>query len=133
MNRINRNWLGTAALLLILATLITPFGALAQDQLSGAPDLKQIAQNGTETANGLFNLIQALVCLVGFLIVCFGVYGFYRVTKEKGQGQASIGLALTGCVVGVLMVMLPLTVGSLGKSLFGDQAGRPQRINITPQ
>ncbi|MDQ1090705.1 uncharacterized membrane protein YidH (DUF202 family) [Xanthomonas sacchari] len=133
MNRIKRNWVGTAALLLVMLALITPFSAFAQDQMTGAPDIKQIAQNGADTANGVFNFIQAVTCLVGFVIVCLGVYGFYRVTKEKGQGQASIPLALTGCVVGVLMVMLPLTVGSLGKSVFGDQAGRPQRINITPQ
>ncbi|MEB1409520.1 hypothetical protein [Xanthomonas campestris] len=133
MIRNKRTWLAMATLLLVCLSLLTPFGAFAQDQMSGAPDVKTIAQNGSETANGVFMLIQSVVCLVGFIIVCIGVYGFYRVNKEKGQGQASIATSFVGCIVGVLMVMLPLTVGTLGKTVFGDQAGRPQRINITPQ
>lgn len=119
-------------LMLVSTLLMAPVVAMAQ-QLSSAPSAAQVAQNGTNTLNSFSIMIQAAVCLVGFIICCSGIYGFYRVTKEKGQGQHSIGASLAGCVVGVLMIMLPLTVGSLGKSLFGDQMSQPQRIQITPQ
>ncbi|MGH8605579.1 MAG: hypothetical protein ACREXR_23130, partial [Gammaproteobacteria bacterium] len=96
------------------------------------PSAVAVADNMTKTANGFFTLIQAIVVLVGFVITCIGVFTFYKVTKEKGQGQSSIGMALAGCFVGVLMIMLPLTIGSLGKSVFGDQAGRATKIDLSP-
>lgn len=119
------NWV-----LMLVPLLLLPMVAMAQ--FSSAPDAQQIATNGTNAANAFSILIQSCVCLVGFVICCVGVYGFYRVTVEKGQGQHTIGRSLAGCVVGVLMVMLPLTVGSLGKTIFGDQMSQPQRIQITP-
>lgn len=118
--------------LMLIAFLMLPVAGMAQDAFSGAPSGKQMAQNVTDTANSFSVMIQAIIALVGFIITCVGVYGFYRVTKEKGQGQASIPLSLAGCVVGMLMIMLPLTIGTLGKSLFGDQMQRPSRIEITP-
>lgn len=128
-NQSKSHWLLVA--MFILMTVL-PTLAFAQD-FSSAPSGAQIATNMTTTTNAFWNFIQAVVCLVGFIMVCVGLYGFYKVTKEKGQGQSSIPLALTGCVVGVLMIMLPLTVGTLGKSVFGDQAARPARIQLTPQ
>jgi hypothetical protein len=91
-----------------------------------------MAKNGTTAANSVGLLVQALVCLVGFLLVCMGLYGFYRVTKEKGQGQHSMGLAITGCVVGMFMFVLPLTIGSLGKTMFGDKMERGAPIQLSP-
>lgn len=115
--------------LVLLSLMLLPEQA---DAFTSAPSGKEVAQNVTDTANGFSLMIQSIVCLVGFVICCVGVYTFYRVTKEKGQGQASIPLAMSGCVVGVAMILLPLTIGTLGKSLFGDQMARPSRIEITP-
>lgn len=126
----------TALMLLVLGILmlVEPSLAFAQsDPFANAPSGAQVADNMTNTTNSLFLFIQGLVCLVGFVIACMGVYGFYKVTKEKGQGQTSLPMSITGCVVGMAMIMLPLTIGTLGKSVFGDAAGRPARIQLTPQ
>lgn len=113
--------------------MTTPMFAFAQDAFSSAPSGQQMAQNATGTVNAFYVFIQALVCLAGFLLVCKGLYTFWMVSKENGQGQNTIGKGLTGCGIGVLMIMLPLTVGTLGKSVFGDQAARPRAIELAPQ
>lgn len=133
MNTFYRNKLVVLSALMLLVFLATPMIGLAQDPFSSAPSGKQMAENATATANSFSVLIQSIVCLVGFVITCAGIYGFYRVNKEQGQGRASIATSLAGCVVGVCMILLPLTIGTLGKSLFGDQMARPTRIDITPR
>ncbi len=129
MNVLSRNKI---ILLMLFLFLAMPLTGMAQDPMSGAPSLQEMAQNGTKATNAIGILVQAVVCLVGFILVCMGLYGFYRVNKEKGQGQHSIGAALVGCVVGMFMFVLPLTIGSLGQTMFGDKMKRPDMIQLAP-
>lgn len=91
-------------------------------------DINERVRASTGLANNLGFLIQALVALVGFIVMCIGLYGCYKM-NDQNPGNFTWGKALSGALVGAALFFLPLTLGTLGNTLFGTtERGTPIRV-----
>jgi len=124
----------TMNLLLLIALLTFALPALAQqDPFANAPTTQEMGDNFRGAIDVFWIVIQAVIALIGFVLVAMGLHGFYQASDNRGGGQSSVGKSFAGVLFGVLMILLPLTVGTLGKSIFGDKAARPQAIQLAPE
>ena len=91
-------------------------------------DLGERVQSWTGLANNTGFLIQAVIALLGFILMCIGLYGCYKM-NDQNPGNFTWGKAIGGAIVGAAMFFLPLTLGTLGNTLFGTtEQGAPIRV-----
>lgn len=121
-------------LFLIILLMASASPAFAQnDVFASAPTADELGENVNSTIEVFWVVVQAVLAFVGFVLCAKGLYGFYQASDANNGGRASIGKSVVAVVMGAMLVLLPLTVGTLGKSIFGEDASRPQRIELTPE
>lgn len=122
----------TIKVLMWCAVLAMAFGAMSAfaGPEDAAPDGKAVLKNVDETVQAAMLVVQTGIMLVGIVLLGVGLHTAYRVNKENGQGQARLPTAFAGIVVGGAMIYFTLITGTVGKTVFGDNATRPGRIEI---
>lgn len=111
----------------VLAAALFADPAFATNNIQSV-DLNQRVQSWTGLINNTGFLVQALIALLGLIVMCIGLYGCYKM-NDQNPGNFTWGKAIGGAIVGALMLFVPLTLGTLGQTLFGTtNQGSPIRV-----
>lgn len=116
--------------LLTLLVFALCFGVAGAQELSSV-DLNTTAENSGKVVNSAGVVLQGVMAFLGLCMILIGAYQMYQANKEDGQGRAKYSTAIVAMVAGAFLFFGPLTVGTLGKTLFNTSA-RPATIQVIP-
>lgn len=100
---------------LVMLALVGPEAALAASK-----DLNDMAQNGEKFITSIKSLMISLFFLIGLCLFGFGLFAFYKESKEEGRGHAKRGAISVG--VGILLLIIPVAIKLTANTAVGSDA-----------
>lgn len=74
--------------------------------MAAARDLNDVARNGEQFIASAKSLMIAVFFLLGLCLFGFGLYSFYKESKEEGRGHAKKGFVMVGVGVALLCIVM---------------------------
>lgn len=106
------------ALTVLGLTLLAGAGAYAQASFGQGLSIGEMARNGSNNAQGIYNLILDGAMLLGAALVAGGLWTINQSKKDEGRTKASNGWV--AILVGAFMVAVPFVIASGQKTVAGD-------------
>lgn len=97
--------------------------------LAAANDLNGMAQRGEQFIGNLKSLMISLFFLIGLCLFGFGLFSFYKESKEEGRGHAKRGAI--SVLVGVLLLIIPVAIKMTAATAVGSDANVESNIEAT--